>query len=571
MKARHCLILTAVCSALCSVNVYAASVYTGSAIGKNGPVEVEVTVNNGKVELVKVLKHKETNGISDPAIEKIPAEIVRNQALNVDTVAGATVTSNAIISAVGKALEKSGITLKSEQKKKVKNQVAGPDETMKVRLVILGSGAAGMSTAAEAARLGVKDILVLEKMPVRGGSTGRSSGCVLRATNDKDADNNFTPDDMYRYLMGRSNGKADPAFIRRVADMSNSTYQWLKDLGVNFTSFKPIYEGYPALRLENPNPKGTFARGSGMLIVNALYDNALKSKNVKVLMSTPAEDLIFENGRVAGVIAKKADGGKLKVLSDATVIATGGFNRDLSYQRQFARPTVGLPDETGLGNTGDGHRMAQKVGADTVFRGGKGTMLSVRADATANVPQSFMYVDGSGKRFVNENGFYDDIGNAMVNNDSQRFYRVYDSQENTEGLEKAASEGKALKADTLEELAVKMRVDPKTFENTVFRYNNLTTDVDFGKLLKFLKGIKKAPFYAINAQPEIVASFGGIKLNDKAQVVDRKGKPISGLYAAGEAANGQNYDKGYSYTGTSIQFALSAGRIAAQEIAKKAK
>ena len=176
-------------------------------------------------------------------------------------------------------------------------------------------------------------------------------------------------------------------------------------------------------------------------------------------------------------------------------------------------------------------------------------------------------VDGKGNRFVSETAFYDDVGRAMADDNSQRFFRVYDSSEKTSGLDAAVAAGKALKADSLDELAFKMRIDAANFERTVARYNNLKEDVDFGKNPALLTGIRKAPFYAVQAEPEIIGTFGGLRINTDGQVL-RGGKPIPGLYAAGEVANGGLYDDSYSYTGTAIQTALSTGRFAGEHAAK---
>lgn len=84
--------------------------YTGSAEAHNGPLEVEVIVEGGEISDVTVLSHEETDGIADPALEEVPSAIVENNSTEVDTVTGATVTSEAIIMAVNNALSSDGGT-----------------------------------------------------------------------------------------------------------------------------------------------------------------------------------------------------------------------------------------------------------------------------------------------------------------------------------------------------------------------------------------------------------------------------------------------------------------------------
>lgn len=541
--------------------------YQASAEGKNGPVTVSVRVDKNKIDKVTVVKHNESRGISDPALNTIPKRVVETQSLNLDVVTGATLTSKAILEASAKALQKSGADIAPLLMPVVGKKAQ--DSQTKTQIVILGSGAAGMAAALSATENGATDVLLLEKMQMLGGSTGRSSGCILHATDERDKVNNFPADKLFEFWMGRSNGKADPQLIRKIADNSKATFEWVRNLGVNFTAFKPVYPGYQPLHLENPDPQGRFARTNGMLIVNALKDKA-STQGLKVMTGTAGEKLLYENGKVVGVVAKRHDGSTVTVRSQAVILATGGFDRNLDMLRQYARPAVGMIAQTGEGNQGDGLRMGLDVGADTLFRYGKGGIITVKVDATADMPASFLYIDGQGKRFVNETAFYDDVGRAMADNASQRFFRVYDSADKTSGLEKAVKDGKALKAKSLKELAQKMRVDAVNFEKTVNRYNNLKEDVDFGKNPQLMKGIRKAPFYAVQAEPEVIGSFGGLKINTDGQVL-KNGKPIVGLYAAGEVANGSLYDDSYSYTGTAIQTALSTGRFAGAHAAKSLK
>ncbi len=92
----------------CSSGKYKAGTYTGVAEGRNGDVKVEVTVSSNKIESVKVVEQQETESIASDALTQIPEDIVKNQTANVDTVSGATITSNAIINAAKDALEQAG-------------------------------------------------------------------------------------------------------------------------------------------------------------------------------------------------------------------------------------------------------------------------------------------------------------------------------------------------------------------------------------------------------------------------------------------------------------------------------
>ena len=149
-----------------------AKTYTGSAQGNNGPVKVEVVVENGGVNAVTVTEHGETPGICDAAIETIPAAIVAGQTLNVEAVSGATNTSKAILAAVEDCVKQAGGDVEA---------LTGPiqggsekkEESRTADIVIVGSGIAGLSAALSAAETGA-DVVVLEKMATTGGTTALS-------------------------------------------------------------------------------------------------------------------------------------------------------------------------------------------------------------------------------------------------------------------------------------------------------------------------------------------------------------------------------------------------------------
>ena len=134
--------------------------YTGVGTGKNGDVTVEVTVANGAISAVKVLSHSETPGISDPAIERIPAAIVDGQTVEVNAVAGATMTGDAILTAVKSCIQQAGGDPAAFGKKQ--ETVSGKTVEYEADIVIVGAGAAGLMAALTASEAGAK-VIVMEK------------------------------------------------------------------------------------------------------------------------------------------------------------------------------------------------------------------------------------------------------------------------------------------------------------------------------------------------------------------------------------------------------------------------
>ena len=166
---------------LCSVASAEAGVFTGvgdSEIGGKGAIEVAVTVDeNGAVTAIEVTKNGDTVGISDPAVAQIPGLIVEQQTANVDAVAGATKTSDAIMAAVLDAVTKAGLdTVKWSTKVETVVEKA-EDVTIETEIVVIGGGGAGLAAAVQANQLGSK-VLVLEKMGKVGGNTILAGGAL---------------------------------------------------------------------------------------------------------------------------------------------------------------------------------------------------------------------------------------------------------------------------------------------------------------------------------------------------------------------------------------------------------
>jgi fumarate reductase flavoprotein subunit len=141
---------------------YTAGTYIGvSENGKNGPVKVEVKFGEDKIESVKVIEHKETAGLTDSAIERIPNEIVEYQSLNIDSISGATITCDAILEAVADSVKQAKGDVEALKAKEVNKNVSNEVVEMKADVVIIGGGATGMGAAISASQSGAESVIVL--------------------------------------------------------------------------------------------------------------------------------------------------------------------------------------------------------------------------------------------------------------------------------------------------------------------------------------------------------------------------------------------------------------------------
>ena len=551
---------------------YTAGTYSATAQGNNGPIEVSVTFDGERITGVAVTAHSETPGIAEAPIEKIPAAIVAGQTLKVDTISGATMTSNAILAAVADCVGQAGGDVEALKAAEPTTAVV-EDEVITYDVVVVGGGAAGLAAAAEAADAGAS-VVLLEKLSRVGGNTLISGGLVYATGTSfqKEAGVEDSPEALVEYWQTRAEGDADPAFLALVAGLSGETIEWLQANGVELTG--------PTTSGTSPVPRMQSAGGGSGLVLPLA--KAVEDRGVKIITDTAAKTLITdETGAVTGVEALAADGHKVTAYANrGVVIATGGFDVSEEMKAKYAPSIAGSYSYSSPGNVGDGINMAIAVGADTVFKDGAIGFRGIRevfsfaSPLDGQIWNPYLYVDAKGSRFVNEAIDYPIFHSAMLNNGSDHFFLIYDAATaNPEVLDPAVAEGYAFKGDSLEALAEAAGMDAATFSATVSRYNELTgkEDADFGKPAALMTGIGDGPYYALKVVPATIGSMGGIKTDLSAQVLNDQGAAISGLFAAGAVANGDFYKKEYPASGTSIQMCLTMGRIAGANAAAKAK
>lgn len=581
---------------LCGVASAEAGVFTGvgdSEIGGKGAIEVAVTVDeNGAVTAIEVTKNGDTAGISDPAVAQIPDLIVEQQTANVDAVAGATKTSDAIMAAVLDAVTKAGLdTVKWSTKVETVAEKA-EDVTIETEIVVIGGGGAGLAAAVQANQLGSK-VLVLEKMGKVGGNTILAGG-ALNAVNDRSEQAIAYNDSVeWHYTQTLSGGdyQGDPLLVHTLVSNAWDGVQWLMDLGMEFqdeTAGLFTVTGGLWPRAHKPvEPLGT-----GFF---KTYMNYIDSHdNVDVMLNTCAtEILVDENGKACGVVATGETGNTVTVkASKGVVVATGGFAANVelrsAYNTQWADLGDSIKTTNHAGATGDGIKLMQKLGADFVQMGNIQLLPlgdPVTGSLSGNIEhdvETRIFINKEGNRFVNEGGRRDDMTNALFAQTDAYMWIVMDSDTYPTGDERnnfgetanqLVESGRAVKADTLEELAEKMNVPADALIAAVTEFNRHAeggdlagTPDEFGRTL-YKTPIDTAPFYAAARVPTVHHTMGGVRINVNAQVLDENGNVIPGLYAAGEVTggiHGSNRLGGNALTDT-VVFGRIAGESAHYE------
>ena len=546
---------------LCAVPAMADAadgVYTAAGTGMGGDVNVTVTVEGGKIVSVEVGTHNETPGISDPAIEKIPAAIVEAQSADVAAVSGATVTSEAIKAAVaaalaGEAAEEATVEIPFEQ----------PD------VIVIGAGMSGLSAAVRASQLGA-NVLVFEQMARIGGSAAVAGGSIVGAETiiEKEAGIEDSIDLLYAdFPRLGGEGNFNPEVARKFAERAGTAVDWLDTfVGVNFGERMPTYGSYEPLNVnrvhfavpENGDVSASSGKG-GTGFVSALkakLDEYIAAGTACLLMETKVTDIVIEDGVITGVVAN-INGVETVVKAPSTIIATGGYGHNEAWLKEFNFTNVAT--STPASASGSGYDFARKAGAVftgmdfcTAYGGAipvTGFTKSLAANLYTNPGP--IWVGLNGERFADETNADSKLrSDAWTAAEENKVFIVYtDKAINPEMpmITGAADANAALaelieagefvfKADTVEELAQKAGINAEALVKTIETYN---ADCAAGKDSLFgreanLVAMEEGPYYAIMTIPYVLITSGGPQINADAQMVNAAGEVIPGAYLAGE-------------------------------------
>lgn len=554
--------------------------FTATAQGNNGDVVVEVTFSGDEIAAVTVVSHSETPGISDPAIEKMPQRIVESQSVEVDTVASATNTSNAILDAVKQCIEQAGKDPALYAAKPEQAQAEAGEQTVEqieADVIVVGGGISGISAALGAADEGAT-VVLFEKAAYLGGSAAVAGGnfAVVGSPQEEAAGFDTSVDHAMERLQARAEADAkqsgfpDYDMLRHVVENSAANIAWLESQGMVFDDV--MAPGTELARLPTRVPGGT---NNGAQAVKTLSETML-SKGVTVYMETPVTGLIMEDGAVAGVIAEGEGKTYEARAKGGVVLASGGFGNNAELMEKLVPEYAGLKCTSAAANTGDGYALAETAGAafwenPWVIAAAPSVSAGVE-NGSAIAYSKGMLVDAQGARLINESSQYSVVSNTLVWNPGALF--VYDSSDEAAAaaLAGAVEAGEAYVGDTVEELAAAAGFDEATFAASVEAYAaayQAGEDAEFGKSAELLSAMEQGPFYAVRMYPSYMGTIGGVKTNLDAEVLDEAGEVIPGIYAVGEMANRPYYNYGY-YSAASLQIYSQMGHVAGMNAAQAA-
>ncbi len=442
-------------------------------------------------------------------------------------------------------------------------------------VIVIGGGSAGWSAALAAVQTGLS-VTLLEKLPESGGSSALSGGCLAFAGTDLQAMQGVvdSPDLLFKDLREVGQEVNDEALVRTYCDAQLATYEWLKSAGVRFSPVIETASGQSVPRVHTVDPAD---------MVRSLKAAAESSGLVDYRASIAAEELVQDaSGRVVGV--QLADGKSL-TAAKGVIIASGGFAKNPELLDHYAPQYAEAVFVAGAGSQGDGLRMAQALGADLRDMDYvKGTFGKHPTDESNDHSLQAVYkgaiaVNQDGQRFVNESISYKLLGDAVMAQPWHTAYQIMDQGIFDTGDDRVRildfgrrlEEGLFYVADTLEDLAAQIEIDPELMIATVTRYNGYVEaghDPDFGRTHLVhhhgaLRKIETAPFYAYPSTAVVFGTYCGLRIDSAARVLKPDGAPIDGLYAAGEVTGGFH---GAAYmTGSALGKAVVFGRIAGLE------
>ena len=464
-----------------------------------------------------------------------------------------------------------------------------PDRTKTYDVLVAGGGNAALCAAITARQSGAS-VLLVESAPraFRGGNSRHTRN--LRAMHDKPNDvltDAYQEDEYWDDLLRVTGGNTDESLARMTIRASSGLFGWMLQAGVRF---QPSLTG--TLNLGRTN---AFFLGGGKALVNAYYLTAERI-GVEILYDTEVVSLNLQDGSVHSIdITYK--GFPETVHARCVVASSGGFQANLDWMRQYWGDAVdnfvirGTPYNRGrvlknlldqgvasIGDPTQCHAVALDARAPK-FDGG----ITTRLDS---VPFSVV-VNRNGERFYDEG---EDVwpkryaiwGRLIAQQPGQIAYSVCDAKAFPLFM---PSVFPAIKADSLEELATRMKLDPTRLRQTIDAFNkavkpgqvfdNLKLDGNATQGLtpnktNWARPVDKPPFYGYPLRPGITFTYLGVRVNEKAQVLMENGQTAGNLFASGEIMSGNILGKGY-LAGFGMTIGTVFGRIAGQEAARRAR
>lgn len=438
-----------------------------------------------------------------------------------------------------------------------------PSET--VDLVVIGAGASGMSAALEAETVGA-EVILLEKMPYVGGNTVRATAGMNAVSTDAQSDAGIV-DDVETFVVdilesGHSEG--NPRMIEIMAQESTSAISWLTALGADLSDVG-ILAGHSKPRTHRP----AGGQPVGNEIMN-VFKNAIQESTVDLRLEHKAVEIMLDqNQAISGVKVVDRTGKKYTIHTKNVIIATGGFGGSPEVFVYYNQKLKGYHTTNSPSATGDFIGLVEDLGVKLVDMSYIQTHPTVSPQYGVLITEAIrgnggILINSSGKRFANEMKNRDFLSEDILNQPEKEVYLLFNEtvRESLAASDDYIDMEIIISAPDVVTLANTLRIDTQSLTQTLSRYNEFVenqVDLDFGRRSLTVK-LEEGPFYAVQVTPAVHYCMGGMLIDEKARVINESGRPITGLFASGEATGGIH---GLNRLGgNSLLDAIVFGRIA---------
>ena len=593
--------------------------FTGTAKGM-GEVSVTLTLTDNVITDCTAKGDEETSGIGSVVIEQFPGEVVEGNTINLDSISGATITSNAFVEAAKAALTEAGLN-PDDYMAKADKTANGETVSYDADVVVIGAGGAGMTAAMTAADAGQK-VVILESQAMVGGNSARATGGMnaaktvyqdenefdqaagvektLATAAEKYADNETitalaktvseqwaayqanptgyfdSVELMELDTMVGGKGINDPELVKTLCEGTADAIDWLDENGITLHNVSS-FGGASVKRIHRPvNEEGKVV-SVGAYMIPLLQENCEK-RGIDIVLNTTVDTILTDaNGAAVGVSGTDKDGNTVVVNAKSVILATGGFGANLDMVTQYKPELAGFMTTNAAGAQGQGIEMATAIGAGTVDMDQIQIHPTVEANTAALITEGLrgdgaILVNANGERFIDEVGTRDVVSAAEIAQPGSYSWLIVDQAmaDASSVIQGYIKKGYTKTGATYEELAKELDVDPAAFANTMETWNSYVeakNDPDFGRT-SFANPLNNGPYYAIKVTAGVHHTMGGVTINSATEVLKEDGTVIPGLFAAGEVTGGVLGANRLG--GTAVADVVVFGRIAGESAANYA-
>ena len=593
--------------------------FTGTAKGM-GDVSVTLTLTDNVITDCTAKGDEETPGIGSVVIEQFPGEVVEGNTINLDSISGATITSNAFVEAAKAALTEAGLN-PDDYMAKADKTANGETVSYDADVVVIGAGGAGMTAAMTAADAGQK-VVILESQAMVGGNSARATGGMnaaktvyqdenefdqaagvektLATAAEKYADNETitalaktvseqwaayqanptgyfdSVELMELDTMVGGKGINDPELVKTLCEGTAAAIDWLDENGITLHNVSS-FGGASVKRIHRPvNEEGKVV-SVGAYMIPLLQENCEK-RGIDIVLNTTVDTILTDaNGAAVGVSGTDKDDNTVVVNAKSVILATGGFGANLDMVTQYKPELAGFMTTNAAGAQGQGIEMATAIGAGTVDMDQIQIHPTVEANTAALITEGLrgdgaILVNANGERFIDEVGTRDVVSAAEIAQPGSYSWLIVDQAmaDASSVIQGYIKKGYTKTGATYEELAKELDVDPAAFANTMETWNSYVeakNDPDFGRT-SFANPLNNGPYYAIKVTAGVHHTMGGVTINSATEVLKEDGTVIPGLFAAGEVTGGVHGANRLG--GTAVADFVVFGRIAGESAANYA-